>query len=71
MHIYVFISCSARTVDKEMPNKESLPNIMSGSFKGLDEAKSQLQEASLSQVKVGTISSQEIISTQPSTANEK
>lgn len=58
-------------VDKTIPIKESLPLIRSESFEGLDETRSQLQQASLSEVKVGTISSQKITISQQSTAIEK
>lgn len=57
-------------VDKAMPVKESLPTSNSESFQG-DETKSQLQQASLSQVKIGTISSQKITISQQSSAIEK
>ncbi|XP_063941935.1 uncharacterized protein At4g18490 isoform X2 [Daucus carota subsp. sativus] len=59
----------ATMVDKAMPVKESLPTSNSESFQG-DETKSQLQQASLSQVKIGTISSQKITISQQSSAIE-
>lgn len=51
--------------DKAMPDKESSPNIRSESFQELDDAKSHLQQDSLSLVKVGAIGSQRITTTQP------
>ncbi|KAL8108154.1 uncharacterized protein At4g18490-like isoform X2 [Apium graveolens] len=57
--------------DKTIPIKESLPLIMSESFEGLDETRSQLQQVSFSEVKVGTISCQKITIPQQTTAIEK
>lgn len=71
MYVYIFISCSAAMGDKTVPIKESLPLIRSENFEGLDKTRSQLQQASLSKVKVGTISSQKITISQQSAAIEK
>lgn len=58
-------------VDKSMTVIEILPTSNSDSFQELDETNSQLQQASLFQVKTGTISSQKITISQRSSAIEK
>lgn len=69
----VQLSCADKGAimdDKAIPDEESLPNIRSESFKGLDDTKSQPKQESLTQAKVGAIGSQGITTSQPCTADK-
>lgn len=67
----LFIPCSAIMDAKAMPDEESLPNIRSESFKGLDGTKSHPQQDSLFQENVGSVGSQRITTSQPCIADER